>query len=86
MPEQIARLRSEALNPLFEATVQGVEEAVVNALVAARTRPARTTGRLLPYLTTSCRECFSDTKCCSRAHSHTAEFGYGSVRIQRERA
>jgi D-aminopeptidase len=34
---QIARLRSEALNPLFEATVEGVEEAVVNALVAART-------------------------------------------------
>jgi L-aminopeptidase/D-esterase-like protein len=36
-PAPIARLRSEALNPLFEATVQGVEEAVVNALVAART-------------------------------------------------
>ncbi len=34
---QIARLRSEALNPLFEATVQGVEESVINALVAART-------------------------------------------------
>ena len=30
-------MRSEALNPLFEATIQGVEEAVVNALVAART-------------------------------------------------
>jgi L-aminopeptidase/D-esterase-like protein len=36
-PAQIQRLRSEALNPLFEATVQGVEEAVVNALVAAHT-------------------------------------------------
>ena len=36
-PAQIARLRSEALNPLLEATVEGVEEAVVNALVAART-------------------------------------------------
>lgn len=36
-PAQIERLRSEALNPLFEATVEGVEEAVVNALVAART-------------------------------------------------
>lgn len=36
-PAQIQRLRSAALNPLFEATVQGVEEAVVNALVAART-------------------------------------------------
>ena len=34
---QIERLRSEALNPLFEATVQGVEESVINALVAART-------------------------------------------------
>jgi L-aminopeptidase/D-esterase-like protein len=33
----LARLQSGALNPLFEATVQGVEEAVVNALVAART-------------------------------------------------
>ena len=37
MPAQIERLRSAALNPLFEATVQGVEESVVNALVAART-------------------------------------------------
>jgi len=34
---QVERLRSEALNPLFEATVQGVEESVINALVAART-------------------------------------------------
>ena len=36
-PAQVERLRSEALNPLFEATIEGVEEAVVNALVAART-------------------------------------------------
>lgn len=36
-PAQIKRLRSESLNPLFEATVQGVEESVINALVAART-------------------------------------------------
>lgn len=36
-PATLARLQSGALNPLFEATVQGVEEAVVNALVAAQT-------------------------------------------------
>ena len=36
-PARIERLRSAALNPLFDATVQGVEEAVVNAMVAART-------------------------------------------------
>jgi D-aminopeptidase len=36
-PAQVARLRSDALDPIFEATVEGVEEAVVNALVAART-------------------------------------------------
>jgi D-aminopeptidase len=36
-PAQVRRLRSAALNPLFEATVQGVEESVVNALVAAQT-------------------------------------------------
>ena len=36
-PAQVSRLRSATLNPLFEATVQGVEEAVVNALVAAQT-------------------------------------------------
>jgi L-aminopeptidase/D-esterase-like protein len=36
-PAQVARLRSAALNPLFEATVQGVEESVINALIAART-------------------------------------------------
>jgi L-aminopeptidase/D-esterase-like protein len=36
-PAQISRLRSAALDPLFEATVQGVEEAVINAMVAAST-------------------------------------------------
>ena len=36
-PAQLERLRSADLNSLFEATVQGVEESVVNALVAART-------------------------------------------------
>ena len=36
-PTQISRLQSDGLNPLFAATVQGVEEAVVNALVSART-------------------------------------------------
>jgi D-aminopeptidase len=36
-PASIERLRSAALNPLFEATVQGVEESVVNALIAAHT-------------------------------------------------
>jgi L-aminopeptidase/D-esterase-like protein len=36
-PAQVSRLRSAALNPIFAATVQGVEEAVVNAMVAART-------------------------------------------------
>jgi len=36
-PATITRLTSEAMNPVMEATVQGVEEAVVNAMVAART-------------------------------------------------
>jgi D-aminopeptidase len=36
-PAQFERPRSAALNPLFEAVVQSVEESVVNALVAART-------------------------------------------------
>lgn len=36
-PAQVERLRSAALNSLFEAVVQSVEESVVNALVAART-------------------------------------------------
>ncbi|MBL8770667.1 MAG: P1 family peptidase [Phenylobacterium sp.] len=36
-PASVARLRSAALNPVLEATVQGVEEAVVNSMVAART-------------------------------------------------
>ena len=33
----VTRLRSGAINPVLEATVQGVEEAVINARVAART-------------------------------------------------
>jgi L-aminopeptidase/D-esterase-like protein len=36
-PAQVTRLRSAALDPVFEATVQGVEAAVINAMVAART-------------------------------------------------
>jgi D-aminopeptidase len=36
-PAAIERLRSAALNPVLEATVQGVEEAVINAMVAAKT-------------------------------------------------
>jgi D-aminopeptidase len=36
-PAAISRLKSAAMNPLFEATIQSVEEAVINALVAART-------------------------------------------------
>jgi L-aminopeptidase/D-esterase-like protein len=36
-PATMSRLTSEAMNPVMEATVQGVEEAVVNAMVAART-------------------------------------------------
>lgn len=36
-PVPVERLRAGGMNPLFEATVEGVEEAVVNALVAAKT-------------------------------------------------
>lgn len=36
-PNPIAPVANAAINPLFEATVQATEEAVVNALVAART-------------------------------------------------
>jgi L-aminopeptidase/D-esterase-like protein len=36
-PAPLGMLPNDLLDPLFEATVQGVEEAVVNALVAART-------------------------------------------------
>jgi D-aminopeptidase len=35
-PSQAAFLANEALDPLFEATVQATEEAIVNAMVAAR--------------------------------------------------
>ena len=35
-PAAISRLKSAAMNPLFEATIQSTEEAVINALVAAR--------------------------------------------------
>lgn len=36
-PAKLERLRSADLNPLFEATIQGVEESVVNSMIAART-------------------------------------------------
>ena len=34
---QIALLSNDAINPLFDATVQATEEAITNALLAART-------------------------------------------------
>ena len=36
-PATVSRLPSAALNPLFAATIEGVEEAVVNAMIAAAT-------------------------------------------------
>ncbi|WP_156256922.1 DmpA family aminopeptidase [Sandarakinorhabdus oryzae] len=36
-PASIARLPNAAINPLFTATIEGVEEAVVNAMIAAKT-------------------------------------------------
>jgi L-aminopeptidase/D-esterase-like protein len=36
-PDAVAPVANAAINPIFEATVQATEEAVVNALVAART-------------------------------------------------
>jgi D-aminopeptidase len=38
---KITMLPNESMNPLFEATVQAVEEAILNALVAARTMVGR---------------------------------------------
>jgi L-aminopeptidase/D-esterase-like protein len=35
--QRLVMLRNERLNPLFEATIQATEEAIINALVAART-------------------------------------------------
>jgi L-aminopeptidase/D-esterase-like protein len=36
-PVQLTMLPNDSLNPIFEATVQATEEAIVNALVAAET-------------------------------------------------
>lgn len=36
-PMQLTRLPNAAMNPLFTATIEGVEEAVVNAMIAATT-------------------------------------------------
>jgi L-aminopeptidase/D-esterase-like protein len=36
-PDPIAPVPNASINPIFEATVQATEEAIVNALVAART-------------------------------------------------
>lgn len=36
-PATLTRLPNAAINPLFAATIEGVEEAVINAMIAART-------------------------------------------------
>ena len=36
-PAALSRLANAAINPLFTATIEGVEEAVINAMIAART-------------------------------------------------
>ena len=38
---RLAMLPNDKMNPLFEATVQAVEEAIINALVAAETMVGR---------------------------------------------
>jgi L-aminopeptidase/D-esterase-like protein len=38
---QLAMLPNDRMNPLFEATVQAVEEAIINAMVAAETMVGR---------------------------------------------
>jgi len=35
--KQVTMLANEAMNPLFAATVQATEEAIINAMVAAET-------------------------------------------------
>jgi L-aminopeptidase/D-esterase-like protein len=45
----VSMLPNDAIDPLFEATIQGVEEAIVNAMVAARTMTGRD-GRTVPGL------------------------------------
>jgi L-aminopeptidase/D-esterase-like protein len=40
-PGPVTMLPNEAMNPLFEATVQATEEAIINALVAAETMTGR---------------------------------------------
>ena len=44
-------LSNERMNPLFEATVQATEEAIINALVAAETMTGRDgiTAHALPH-------------------------------------
>jgi L-aminopeptidase/D-esterase-like protein len=36
-PATLSRLPNAAINPLFTATIEGVEEAVINAMIAAKT-------------------------------------------------
>jgi L-aminopeptidase/D-esterase-like protein len=38
---QLQALSNEAMSPLFESTVEAVEEAIINALVAAETMTGR---------------------------------------------
>ncbi|HET7617343.1 MAG TPA: P1 family peptidase [Vicinamibacterales bacterium] len=45
----VSMLPNDSIDPLFEATIQGVEEAIVNAMVAARTMTGRD-GRTVPGL------------------------------------
>jgi L-aminopeptidase/D-esterase-like protein len=45
----VSMLPNDAIDPLFEATIEGVEEAIVNAMIAARTMTGRD-GRTVPGL------------------------------------
>src|SRR5207253_2569516 len=44
---QIAALPNQRMDPLFEATVQAVEEAIINAIVAAPTMTGRDDHKVL---------------------------------------
>ncbi|MEJ0046231.1 MAG: P1 family peptidase [Rhodospirillales bacterium] len=49
----IAQLANQAVDPVFEATVEATEEAIVNAMVAARTMTASTACAISPFPVTS---------------------------------
>ena len=93
----VEMISNDAIDPLFYATVQATEEAILNAMVAAETMTGRMASPSMPCRTIACGKCSASTTGSRRGpgsprrnqpgKAHSAQVGLGerSGHAQRNR-